>query len=327
MMFTRRDFGKIALAALPAGKLLAKPDSKYGGVQIGIIISPVTFRDMPLPADEILNNLVQLGISAVEMQDIRVEAYAGAPIGPRPKTPTRMAGSVPNQRPGRRARPTPEQLEERRKQAEELQQWRISAPMDKYRALREMYRKAGVHMYAFRMASYNVNTPEAELAYYFNAAEALGADGITTELPRDPELSKRLGEYAAKRKMMIGYHNHTQVNFHSWDTALAQSKYNGIQFDVGHYMAATSESPIPFIQKYHERITNLHLKDRKSAKNGGQNMPWGEGDTPLKQVLLMMRQDRYKFPAGIELEYHIPQGSSTMAEIGKCLKFCKDALA
>jgi hypothetical protein len=41
----------------------------------------------------------------------------------------------------------------------------------------------------------------------------------------------------------------------------------------------------------------------------------------------MMKKEKYKFPAGIELEYRIPEGSTTMAEIGKCLQFCKDALA
>jgi sugar phosphate isomerase/epimerase len=128
---------------------------------------------------------------------------------------------------------------------------------------------------------------------------------------------------------MIGYHNHLQVNFNSWDTALSQSTYNGINFDVGHYAAAVSGSPIPFIEKHYDRITCLHLKDRKFGTNGGQNVPWGQGDTPLKEVLALMKKnkDKYKFPAGIELEYPIPDGSSTMAEIAKCLQFCKDALA
>jgi sugar phosphate isomerase/epimerase len=168
---------------------------------------------------------------------------------------------------------------------------------------------------------------DEELAYFFNTAEALGAHQITTELPTDTALTQRVGDYAAKRKIWMGYHNHTQVNFNSWDTALAQSKYNGINFDVGHYAAAVSESPIPFIQKYHDRITCLHLKDRKFKTNGGQNMVWGQGDTPLKEILVLMKKEKYRFPAGIELEYRIPDGSTTMAEIAKCLEFCKEALA
>jgi sugar phosphate isomerase/epimerase len=294
MNITRRDLGKIALASLSSGKIWAKPNSKFAGVEIGIIISPTNFRDIPLGADQILNNLVQLGISGIEMQDVRVESYAGAPAAAR--------------------------------QAE-IKQWHIAASMDKYRALHKLYRDAGVNIYAFRLATLNNSMTDQELAYFFNTAEALGARQITTELPTDTALTQRVGDYAAKRKIRIGYHNHTQVDFNSWDTALSQSKYNGINFDVGHFAAAVSQSPIPFIQKYHDRITCLHLKDRKFKTNGGQNMVWGQGDTPLKEILVLMKKEKYRFPAGIELEYRIPEGSTTMAEIAKCLEFCKEALA
>ena len=294
MNITRRDLGKIALASLSSGKIWAKPNSKFAGVEIGIIISPTNFRDIPLGADQILNNLVQLGISGIEMQDVRVESYAGAPAAAR--------------------------------QAE-IKQWRIAASMDKYRALHKLYRDAGVNIYAFRLATLNNSMTDQELAYFFNTAEALGARQITTELPTDTALTQRVGDYAAKRKIRMGYHNHTQVDFNSWDTALSQSKYNGINFDVGHFAAAVSQSPIPFIQKYHDRITCLHLKDRKFKTNGGQNVVWGQGDTPLKEILVLMKKEKYRFPAGIELEYRIPEGSTTMAEIAKCLEFCKEALA
>lgn len=124
----------------------------------------------------------------------------------------------------------------------------------------------------------------------------------------------------------MGYHNHTQVNAHSWDVALAQSPYNGINFDVGHYAAATNESPIPFIKEHHDRITCLHLKDRRFRINGGRNMPWGQGESSLKDILQLLKTEQYPFPAGIELEYRIPQGSTATAEIAKCLQFCKEAL-
>ncbi len=323
MTYTRRDLGKIALATLPAGKLLAKPNSKFSGVEIGIIISPTNFRDMPLGADEILKNLVQLGISGIEMQDVRVETYMGAPIAARASYPGISGGP----RGGGRIPPTAEQQEARRKAAEEMKDWRLSTSMDKYKSLRQMYLDAGVRIYAFRLARLTNDMTDGELAYFFNTAQALGANQITVELPTNTELTQRVGDYAAKRKIMIGYHNHTQVKFDSWDTALSQSKYNGINFDVGHFAAAVSQSPIPFIQKNHDRITCLHLKDRKFGANGGQNVPWGQGDTPLKEILVMMKNEKYTFPAGIELEYRIPEGSTTMAEISKCLQYCRDALA
>jgi sugar phosphate isomerase/epimerase len=308
MTYSRRDLNKLALAALPVGKLLAKPNSKFCGVQIGVIVSPVALRDLPLRADELLKNLVELGINAVELQDVRVESYAGAP------TAIRTPG-------------VPEQPEARRKASERLTEWRASASVDKYKALRKMYRDAGVNIYAFRLAIFANDKSDAELDYFFNTARALGADQITMELPKEAAFTARMGALAAKHKLMVGYHNHIQVKFDSWDTALAQSNYNGINFDVGHYTAAVSQSPIPFIEKYHERITCLHLKDRKFGLNGGQNVSWGQGDTPLKEILVTMERGHYRFPAGIELEYKIPEGSTSMAEIGKCLQYCRDALA
>jgi hypothetical protein len=41
----------------------------------------------------------------------------------------------------------------------------------------------------------------------------------------------------------------------------------------------------------------------------------------------MMRKNKYKFPANIELEYRIPEGSDSVAEVAKCYDFCKKALA
>jgi sugar phosphate isomerase/epimerase len=325
MIFTRRDVVKLGLAAIPLARLsslagFAQPNSKFNGVQIGIIVSPYNYPEIPVRADEFLQTLVQLGISSVEMQDVRVETYAGAPSAPREGysgSPSERGGHVSSAQ---------ERAEAQRKAAAELTQWRLSVSLDKYRALRKLYHDAGVNMYAFRLANMTQEMSDAEFDYFFNAAKAIGADQITVELPEDPNLTKRIGAFAAKHKIMVGYHNHTQVNEHSWDTALSQSKYNGINLDVGHYAVSVNESPIPFIKEHHDRITCLHLKDRKLRTNGGRNMPWGQGDTPLREILQLMKTEGYKFPAGIELEYRIPDGSSATAEITRCLQFCKDAL-
>jgi sugar phosphate isomerase/epimerase len=324
MIISRRDAIKLASAAIPMARLnlmaaFAQTGSKFDGVQIGIILSPYNFPEIPVRADELLPVLLKLGISAIEMQDVRVETYAGAPSGPREG----YSGS-----PGERKAQSKEEREEAaRKAAAELTQWRLSAPFERYRALRKLYNDAGVTIYSFRLANMTPELSDAEYNYFFNAAKAVGANQITVELPEDSNLTKRVGDLAAQHKIMMGYHNHTQVNGHSWDTALSQSKYNGINLDVGHYVAATGESPIPFIKEHRDRITCLHLKDRKTRANGGRNMPWGQGDTPLRDILQLMKTEGYKFPAGIEFEYRIPQGSGATAEIAKCLQFCKDALA
>src|SRR5262249_44282612 len=130
MNFTRRDLGKLALASLPAASLLAKPNSKFGGVQIGINV-PYSYKNMAMNGDEILERTVQLGFSAVELLLQPVEAFLGVP----PEL-------VPQR--GGRGQLTPEQEAARRTAAEGLRKWRVSVTMDKVKAFRKKYEDAGV---------------------------------------------------------------------------------------------------------------------------------------------------------------------------------------
>jgi sugar phosphate isomerase/epimerase len=302
------------MAAIPlAASLQAKPDSTWGGVEVGTI--SYSFREMPdgNDAEAILKHMVELGLGGIELMNGPAEAWAGAPAAPG--------------RGGRgRAPLTPEQQEAMKKAAGELKDWRLSVSMSKYRTLRKKYNDAGVHIYAFKLGL-TLAMSEEEYAYTFNVAEALGANHLTMELPTDAALTQRVGDYAARRKMHVGYHAHTQATPALWDVALSQSKYNAINLDLGHYTAGTNVSPISFLEKNHERIVSMHMKDRKYEKNGGANLPWGMGDTPIREALQLMKKEKYKFPATIELEYPTPEGSTVMAEMAKCVAYCKDSLA
>ena len=341
MAYARRDLLKLGLGALPLGHLLARPGSllaaaagsTFGGVEIGII-APYAFRGTARTAEEILEGVVELGIGGVEMQSPPAEVFAGAPPAP-PRPPRRRQGPPPgggsataatggNAPPQRRRRElTPEQQAARKARAEEMRQWRLSAPMDKFAELRRMYADAGVRIYGFKLAL-TESMPDQEYDYCFEAAKALGASHVTMELSDNTE---RIGKFAAKHQVYVGYHNHTQVDAHSWDAALAQSPYNGINLDAGHFTAAISASPIPFIKKHHARITSMHCKDRKYGDDRTNNMPWGQGQTPLREILQLMKREQYEFPATIELEYPVPEGSTVMAELKKCVAYCKEALA
>ncbi len=308
MSISRRDLGKFALAATPAASLLAKPDSKFRGVQIGAIT--YSFRTLPSSAADIVQYCTELGISSVELMSDAAESYAGAPAIPRV--------------PGRNA--TPEQREAAKRATAERAKWRTSASMDKYKSLRAMFNQAGIKIDIFKLPV-DPRMSDAECDYVFETAKTLGARCITMELPKDPMVSKKAGEFGERHKVFIGYHNHTQVNEQSWEAALAQSKFNSINLDVGHFTEAISKSPVPFIERNAARITSFHLKDKRFGTNGGGNRPWGQGDTPLKDVLRLMAKNKYRWPANIELEYDVPKDSSVMAEMKKCIAFCKDAIA
>jgi sugar phosphate isomerase/epimerase len=318
MQHTRRDIAKIALAGLPL-RLLAKPDSRFGGVHIGIN-APYSFRGLPSGADDVLKYLLDLGLSAVELRSQPVEASFGAPIS------TRMFGPGAG---ARRTPPSPEQEAAARASAEALEKWRLSAPMEKFKEFRKKWEDAGVAIEIVKFDGVDRMKDEV-VAYAFNLARALGARAVSCEIPVSK--TQWLGALAAEHKMMVGYHGHGEVNNpeafatpESWERSMSYSRYNGINLDIGHFIAGNNVSPIPFIRKYADRITHIHLKDRKL--NNGPNRPWGEGDTPIREVLQLMKKEKYPFQATIEFEYQVPEGSDVLKEIAKCIRFCKDALA
>jgi sugar phosphate isomerase/epimerase len=196
--------------------------------------------------------------------------------------------------------------------------------MSGFEALRKKYNDAGVNTHIVKFGSIGPEMSENEVHYCFNVAKALGARGITTEISEDKAVF--LAPFAAEHEIMIGFHNHTQVNSSSWESPLSHGEHLGINLDVGHYVAGTNESPIPVIERYGDagRILSLHIKDRKV--NDGANMPFGEGDTPLALILQLMKRNNYTFPADIELEYPVPEGSDAVAEVKRCVEFCENAL-
>src|SRR3954454_6684356 len=128
-MMTRRDMGKFALAAFPISGLLAKPNSKFGGVQVGIN-APYSFRGMPGSADDILKYMNTLGLNGLELRLQPVEGFLKAPAVP-------PAGNARNPL-------TPEQQTARAAAAAELQKWRLSQSMDGFKAFRKKYEEEGM---------------------------------------------------------------------------------------------------------------------------------------------------------------------------------------
>jgi sugar phosphate isomerase/epimerase len=321
MLITRRDIGKIALGGAAAARLMAaKPNSNCGGVQVGVIT--YSFRTLPGSAQEILKYCVDCGVSGIELMSDAAESYAGSPA--------RQRGPGGGQR---RGPLTPEQKAAQQEAAEELKKWRLSVSMDKYKSFRKMYQDAGVKIYAFKLPP-TMAMSDAEYEYIWNVAQTLGANHVTMELPTDDALLQRVAGYAAKRKLQIAFHTHGQGGSSGFDKVLSASKYTALNFDVGHYYGVNGESPVPLVEKYHDRIASQHLKDRKGPKGaaenngraGGPNMPWGQGETPLKEVLQSMKRNKYKFPASIEYEYNTPEGSDVLTEVKKCVDYCRKAL-
>ncbi len=193
--------------------------------------------------------------------------------------------------------------------------------MSQVHDFRKKYADAGV---AIEIVKFDgiFQMSDRAIDYCFDLAKNLGARAISCEISV-PD-TKRLGQFADKHQMMVGYHGHQETTPEHWKEAFSYAKYNGANLDLGHFVAGNNISPIPFITEYHDRITHVHVKDMK--KNHGPAMPFGEGDVPLVEALQLIRDKKWKIVGVIEFEYKVPPGSTNMAEIAKTIAYSKKAL-
>ena len=211
--------------------------------------------------------------------------------------------------------------------------WRSNISMKEFKKVKKQFENTGINIFAYKPYCMSPNNTDDEIEYAMKATKALGAEFVTAELTTE-ENTTRISRFAEKHNVKVGYHAHLQASDTAWKFALKNSKNNYINLDIGHYIAArkenTKENLLNFIINNHSRIGSMHLKDRQAVKplNVGatDNQVWGKGDTPITEVLQLMRDKSYNFTASIELEYRIPEGSNRVKEVKKCFEYCYKAL-
>jgi sugar phosphate isomerase/epimerase len=284
-------------------KKAKKPNSRFGGVQVGAIT--YSWRSMPSGAEDILKYCLEGGISSIELMGDVAENYAGLPKGPaRPPRGTVLTDAEKAA------------LAQASKDATEAQRkWRISVPMTKFEELRKMYNDAGVKIHIAKFSP--ENWTDEEIDYSFKAAKALGAIGVCNEI----------GENAAKRLGPIAEKQHLQPGEPGWtfEKFLDYSPANMLNFDVGHYFGATGLHPNGILEKLHSRIVSIHIKDKTGPKSTppNTNMSFGKGETPISDILLLIKKNKWPINVDIELEYPVPEGSDAVKEVKKCVEYLK----
>jgi sugar phosphate isomerase/epimerase len=208
---------------------------------------------------------------------------------------------------------------------EELRKWRTTVPMDEFRKVREKFDAAGISLFAYNY-SFREDFTDEEIARGFEMARALGVKVLTAS--SNVTTAKRIDPFASKAKIFVAMHNHSNLKANEFarpedfeQAMRGMSRYIAINLDIGHFGAAGYD-PVAFIEKHHSRILVLHIKDRKA--NQGPNVPFGEGATPIREVLQLLKTKRYDIPANVEYEY---KGGDTVAEVRRCFEYCKRALA
>lgn len=321
-MISRRKFlGTTATAAafsvVPFGTSLPglvkkkKPNSKVGGVQLGC--TTYSYRQMPHNAYECLEYILQAGINAVEMRSVLEESLGI------PQAPPRLPRDADDKAKAEYSKAMAGLREEQRK-------WRLSLPNWKYAEMRKKYNDAGVdiHIAKFAPASWS----DEELDYAFNSAMILGAYGITDEC--SDAACKRMGPFAERHKSWAIYHTHGQFSEPGFDIdkMLAYSPANMLNLDAGHYFGSTGLHPNPVIEKYHDRIPMIHIKDKTGPKSNPPNtsVPFGTGEAPIADVLLLLKKEKWPIDVFVEMEYKVPEGSDPAKEVTKCIEYMRNIL-
>ena len=296
-IYSRRHFGRVALTALPLPLLAAAIDSKVHGVQLGVH----TFSFSTLPHEGILDSIVACMVDAgigeciLRAQDIE---------------PGELWDQV---------RTAP--VEARQK----LGRWRMSAPFDYFENIRRKFESAGLAIYGFGASP---NLVDEELNRTFEIARALGAKIVT--LGGTLTLAKRMAPIAEKQNMTVGLQGHPSAASTDRDQiqrpedfaeALSFSKNLWLSLDIGDATGAGYDA-LPFVEEHHDRIHSVYLKDRKKDRT---SVPWGEGDTPIRPILQVIRDRKYPIRAYIDCDYK--SAGSRAAEVKRCFEYAKAALS
>jgi sugar phosphate isomerase/epimerase len=302
-MITRREFGLLTLSTLALPSLVRA--QTIGGVRLGV--QTYSLRELPrAPGADLVEPLIK-GMTECGFTECELWAPQIEPVSPF----------------GRGTKPTPE---ESQKVRDDLRRWRVGTPLDHFVAIRRKFEAAGIRIWAYNYSP-DVRFSDDEINRGFEIAKALGAEIITASATL--ESAKKIAPFAEKHRMVVAMHNHSNTKDpneyatpESFEAAMKMSKYFKINLDIGHFTAANYDA-VAFLKQHHASVTNLHVKDRR--KNQGDNVPWGTGDTPIREVLQLLKREQWPIRAYMEYEHRGTQGA--VEEVKACYAFAKQALA
>jgi len=340
-MYTRRQFGGLAAAALPAFNAQAKVSSKIHGVEVGV--AGFSYNTLPRAGllDAVVQSMTESGIGncllygpstePVELADKARPARGGFGAGGG-RGASGAAGRGPGGgsggsggRGGGRGPVSPEQAAA----LEALHQWHLTVSLDYYTAIRAKFAKAGLTIDSFD-ASLGNTVADEDLNRALEVTKALGATCMMCAVPRS--VAKRLAPLAEKHNLRVAFQGRPNMNSTDpdamvkpadYEEAVSYSKLFGTSIDVGDATGGGWDA-LKFVQDTHAHIFGLNLKDRNKAS---VSLPWGQGDSHIKEILQLVRKNKYPIRCYIDCDFATAEGTTRQADVKRCYEFAKAALA
>ena len=299
-MRSRREFNRAALAGLTAsvlpGWVSRIAAMQVRGVRVGLItgsLNPLGELGGRDPIDVIIEQCKQLDVLDVELVTVFPQGQPEVVNGGR-------FGQPP-------AQITPDYMKTR----QALRDWRIALPLDRFKEVRRKFDAAKLNLFSY-VYTIDDHMTDAEIEAAFRQLHALGVPMFTTNQTR-VGMGLRIAPLSEKYNIKAAWHPHAEIQDPnevatpaSMEKLLAMSKSFVINLDIGHF-AAGNNDVLAFLKKHHERITHLHVKDRKRDK--GPNVQLGTGDTPIKESAALIRDERWPIMLILEREYRDAPGS------------------
>jgi sugar phosphate isomerase/epimerase len=315
------------MATLPVYSALGKITSRIHGVQMGV--AGYSYNTLPRQGllDVIIQSMVESGIG-----DCLLFAPSTEPVDLADKArPARgggggrgASGGGARGGGGGRGPASPEQVAA----LEALHQWHLTGPLTYYTAIRKKFSDAGLEINSFD-ASFGNTTSDEDLSKACQVTKALGASCMMCAVTRP--VAKRLAPFAEAHNIKVALQGRPNMSSTDpdimakpadFEEAFGYSKNFGSSIDVGDATGGGWDA-LKFVEDTHQRVFGLNLKDRTKAN---VSMPWGDGDTHIRDILQLVRDKKYPIRCYIDCDYALPEGSTRQAEVKRCMDFARAAL-
>jgi len=313
-MISRRGFTQAALAGIP----LSSAWTAQAASEMRVGLATTSFRELlRTPGRDNVADIVKAvraaGVTEIELSSANTEP-AGPNSGPAVPPP-------PSAYPNPIKTPSPAEVAAAKLAVRNsLRDWRLRTGATMHSGFREQFQAAGIALFAYRV-DYDDSFTDDEIEVTFQQAKTLGVARITSIATL--KTARRLAPFAEKHGIEVALHNTASKDAgalaapQSFRAALALSPHFRLNFDIGNFTAAGFEA-VAFLQENHAIVSHLQVKDR--TRNGG-NERFGDGDTPIKEVLAVVKEKRLAVPVFVEYEY-IGLGTP-QEEVRKCLAYVR----